>query len=228
MKGLRGQQGFTIVETIIVLAVVGVLFVATALSVQGSINTNKQKDSISQLESGLRNILNDVTNGKYSSNGSLTCNVNGGKISDAKVTQGVSNLGQGNGKNCVYAGKQITFNSNSYDVVSYATLDTDPNALLDSMPVDGSSVSIGYINGMTLKSAQKKFYILNKSYGSSVTSNFSSGAQDVSFYGAPLTVSPLNANITVCFNNSAAVSSLTIGANNTLSTNLKEIDGTIC
>ena len=67
MNAIFRQKGFTVVETLIVLAVVGVIFVATAISVQGDINQNRQKDSLAQLTSGIQNILNDVSNGKYNS-----------------------------------------------------------------------------------------------------------------------------------------------------------------
>jgi prepilin-type N-terminal cleavage/methylation domain-containing protein len=229
MKRVSGQQGFTIVETIVVLAVVGVLFVATALSVQGSINSNKQKDAIAQLESGLRSTLNDVTNGKYSSGGSLSCTTSATRITIASISQGTSNLGQGNGKSCVYAGKKITFNKKSYSVVSFATLDTDSNALKDAVQVVGSTVTTNYIGGMTLKSVSKTFYILNQSYGSSLSGSFASGTQDVSFYTSLSPNSKVSSDITVCFTNTSVISSLVIGANNSLSTNLVEQNaGTVC
>jgi prepilin-type N-terminal cleavage/methylation domain-containing protein len=229
MKRVSGQQGFTIVETIVVLAVVGVLFVATALSVQGSINSNKQKDAIAQLESGLRSTLNDVTNGKYSSGGTLLCDVSATQIIRASISQGTSNLGQGNGKSCVYAGKRIIFSSNSYSVESYATLDTDTNALAHAILVQGSKITTNYINGMKLKSISKDFYIANQSYGSSLSGSFASGTQDVSFYTSLSPTSKVSSDITVCFTNTSVISSLVIGANNSLSTNLVEqYAGTVC
>jgi len=221
MNAIFRQKGFTVVETLIVLAVVGVIFVATAISVQGDINQNRQKDSLAQLTSGIQNILNDVSNGKYNSSNKLACTISGSKIATASISTGSSSFGTGSSNSCVYAGKQVQFYSNYYTVVTYATLDSDVSAIADAIQVSGSDVTVKYVGGITLESSKppsiNPFYIFNKNYAASAST---SGNQDVSFYSSLSSGGQLTSNIKVCLVNGGVKSSIIIGSDTTLTNKL--------
>jgi type II secretory pathway pseudopilin PulG len=57
------SRGFTIVETLIVLAVTGMMFLSTSLLVRGQIERNRYQDSMRQLQQLVQNTINDVGNG---------------------------------------------------------------------------------------------------------------------------------------------------------------------
>jgi len=62
------SRGFTIVETLIVLGVTGMMFLSTSLLVQGQIERNRYQDSMRQLQQLVQNTINDVANGYMTSN----------------------------------------------------------------------------------------------------------------------------------------------------------------
>ena len=62
------SRGFTIVETLIVLGVTGMMFLSTSLLVQGQIERSRYQDSMRQLQQLVQNTINDTANGNLSAN----------------------------------------------------------------------------------------------------------------------------------------------------------------
>lgn len=62
------SRGFTIVETLIVLGVTGMMFLSTSMLVRGQIERNRYQDSMRQLQQLVQNTINDTANGNLSAN----------------------------------------------------------------------------------------------------------------------------------------------------------------
>jgi len=88
------KKGFTVVETLIVLAVTGSLFLSTSLLVRGQTEKYRYRDSMILLQQIVQNSIGDVQNGNISAGTSI---VNGCTGTD------------GTSSDCVIAGKKITF-----------------------------------------------------------------------------------------------------------------------
>jgi prepilin-type N-terminal cleavage/methylation domain-containing protein len=65
MKLIKNQKGYTIVETLIVLAVTGVLFLTTTLLIQGQVEKNRYQDSMRQAQQTLQAAVKDTENGYF-------------------------------------------------------------------------------------------------------------------------------------------------------------------
>lgn len=63
MLSNKKQTGFTVVETLIVVAVTGMLFMSTSLLIRGKVAATSYQDSMRQLQQMVQNTINDVENG---------------------------------------------------------------------------------------------------------------------------------------------------------------------
>ena len=61
------KKGFTVVETLIVIAITGVLFISTSLLIRGQIERYRYQDSMQQLQQLVQTTINDVDNGYFAS-----------------------------------------------------------------------------------------------------------------------------------------------------------------
>jgi len=227
------ESGFTIVETLIVLAVVGTLAVSIIASMSGRIATNREQDGVAQLDSKLRTLVQDVTNGKYSQ-GNLTCSKDNLGVYSAVNASGTSTFGTGvitnpvdSRDDCVYAGKKISFYDTYYQVDTLATIEGPGVTELtpNTTPiVTNDQVKYTFPAAMKLKNTPipVSFYIFNaNNYNASTLPNFTTGTQNVVF--APNISNPLSSlpsNISLCFYNSNVMSSFAINSNNTITTKL--------
>jgi len=94
MKLTKNQNGYTIVETLIVLAVTGMLFLTTTLLIQGQVEKNRYQDSMRQAQQVLQAAVKDTENGYFpGANGTNSnvvfagkrisyCGGNGGGVTD--------------------------------------------------------------------------------------------------------------------------------------------------
>jgi len=235
MKEAAISGGFTIVETLIVLAVVGALAVSTITMVSGRVAVNRQNDALFQLESGLRSSFNDVANGKYQSN-NYTC-AQGSTLTLG--TGGTGGFGTGGGSasvTCDYAGKQFTFGTNSYSVDSLITNEATP-LFLDTTTTTpaAATVTVNYPNSMalakTLPSSPQYVYIINTIYPNAAvnTNGFTSGQQNIelanTLYSKIDGRSPalLTNGLRLCFTDgSYSKASIFIGSDGTLSSSTND------
>ena len=235
MKVAAISGGFTIVETLIVLAVVGVLTISTITMISGRVAVNRQNDALFQLESGLRSSFNDVANGKYQSN-NYTC-AQGSTLTLG--TGGTGGFGTGCGSasvTCDYAGKQFTFGTNSYSVDSLITNEATP-LFLDTTTTTpaAATVTVNYPNSMalakTLPSSPQYVYIINTIYPNAAvnTNGFTSGQQNIelanTLYSKIDGRSPalLTNGLRLCFTDgSYSKASIFIGSDGTLSSSTND------
>ena len=116
--GVRlSAQGFTIVETLIVLAVTSTLFLAAALLVNGKQSKTNFQVGIRTIQQRFQQIINETVSGYYPDNGNFSCRALGGpplSIGSASPS------GQGTNQDCIFVGKTLVVGGVSYSVYPLA------------------------------------------------------------------------------------------------------------
>ena len=202
------KAGFTVVETLIVLAVSGVLFISVAALISGQLNRFRTRDAVFNLESSVRDVLNDVATGYYPEIGQkVTCNdIIGGED-------------RGQSTQCVLAGKQIEFTTNEMKitpVVASKSLSNTPTTTSQLTPLYKLTETKAYQWGIYPKNVPPDpapvFYVINKNYNTDNGTNVS-GGQSVGIYGVSGTnLVPITGSAgKVCFVNGGQDSSITLG-----------------
>jgi prepilin-type N-terminal cleavage/methylation domain-containing protein len=102
--GKRPVSGYTIIEVMIVLAVSGVMFLIAASFINGKQARTAFTAGVNQMASNLQDIIEQVTDGKYSDI-PLSCSFIGGSLT---FPVGTTNL-QGTNADCVFLGKIFHF-----------------------------------------------------------------------------------------------------------------------
>lgn len=102
MLYLKKQKGFTIVETMIVLGVTGVLFVSVSLLISGQTERYRYRDSMYRLQQQVQAQINDVQSGQF-----------------------YTAAAGGNSSDTVYLGKKVLFCTKDAD--TNACVGTKPN-----------------------------------------------------------------------------------------------------
>lgn len=96
------NSGYTIVETLIFLAVSGLLFVSAMLVVSGQQGKVEFRNAVRDFEFKLNDIAQNVGNGYYSNPGSIGCSANPtGQVNLA----GTGNIGENRG--CIFVGRVV-------------------------------------------------------------------------------------------------------------------------
>lgn len=109
MRAHTKTAGFTIVETMIVLAVTGLLFVTIAASMSGRQAKAEFQTASGDIRDSLQQIIGEVQTGYYPNNGTFTCSDSGGQINIQPNMGGGGQ--QGTNQGCVFIGKVIQFDS---------------------------------------------------------------------------------------------------------------------
>lgn len=102
--GKHKAAGFTIVETMIVLAVTGVMFLSVVLLISGKQNNTEFQQAINAVVTQLQQTTREVSIGYYPDVNNIKCTANG-KLNfvNGTTTQ------QGTSQGCVFLGKVIQF-----------------------------------------------------------------------------------------------------------------------
>lgn len=114
----QSTQGFTIVETMIVLAVTGAMFVVAALAISGRQNRTDFQIGSRNLQIAIQGVINETSSGYYPNNGDFTCSAGSGH--NVKITSSGSGSAQGQSTNCVFGGKVLAFARNTADYSTYS------------------------------------------------------------------------------------------------------------
>lgn len=120
--GLEGEsKGYTVLEVIIFLAVSGFMFLIAASFISGKQASAEFRQGVTDLNTQLNAIINDVGNGYYPSNNDFSCSagLNGPPVIN---TSQASAKNQGENKGCVFLGKVVQFGTaanNGSDQTSY-------------------------------------------------------------------------------------------------------------
>lgn len=105
MKGGYSAKGFTIVETLIVLAVSATMLLAVISMISGQQGKSQFQQAINNVAQQLQQSIDDVANGYYPTN-NISCSASGG----VPVIIGI-NSGLGSNQDCVLVGKVIQFDA---------------------------------------------------------------------------------------------------------------------
>lgn len=110
--------GYTIVETLIFLAVSASMFLMALNLIRGQQNKTEFTNSVREMETRLVDLTNNMSTGYYHSPANFTCSLDGSgkpKFDTATFTE------QGANKDCILVGTVIKFNSDdSYDQYTMA------------------------------------------------------------------------------------------------------------
>lgn len=110
------EEGFSIVEVMIVLAVTGALFVSAAIAISGRTNKTQFQQSINQITDQIRGTINEVSVGYYANMGNFGCSSDGSTLT---IKAGAAEQGTNSG--CVFLGKAIQFGVPGTDPQQYVT-----------------------------------------------------------------------------------------------------------
>ncbi|GAC1390681.1 MAG: hypothetical protein NVSMB46_00970 [Candidatus Saccharimonadales bacterium] len=111
MNGGKMPQGFTIVETLIFLAISGALLLTAMLLISGKQNQTEFTQAIHDTDSQLQDIITHVSRGYYASTSNLfTCQDNGTPLNPPTFSPGVNDRGSNSG--CTFIGEVIQFSPN--------------------------------------------------------------------------------------------------------------------
>jgi len=111
----RTDGGFTIIETMIVLTVSTVLFMAAVILVAGQQRKVEFSQAIRDIQSNIQKTINEVNTGYYPNNG-LSCSVSAGTL---VLAAGATNQGSNTG--CIFLGKALQFGVTGTDPQQYVT-----------------------------------------------------------------------------------------------------------
>lgn len=121
MKRVVNPAGYTIVETIIFLAVSALLFVSASILISGRQRKTQFAVTVRDFSSKVKSVYGNVASGYYNSSGQVTCTVSGGAIS----TLSSGGNDQGTNSDCVYLGQVLVSpqsGTNDFKIVSLVGL----------------------------------------------------------------------------------------------------------
>lgn len=124
------KAGFTIVETMIVLAVTGSMLLIAVAFVSGRQNQTEFQTGINDLQQQLQQFANQTASGQYTNDGSFGCDGTG-----SLVTLNASPTQQGSNKDCIFLGNIIQFGTGSSD---------DAKSTIGVIPIVGKQ----FVNGL--------------------------------------------------------------------------------
>lgn len=117
---VQSTRGFTVVETLIVLAVTSGLFILTAVAINGKQQKTDFQVGSRNLQQQFQQIINEAATGYYPSNTSFQCTVGIG--ANLQLTGGSNN--QGENRDCTFIGKALVVggaqHADNYSVFSLA------------------------------------------------------------------------------------------------------------
>lgn len=203
----KNSFGFTIVETLIVLAVTSALFVSTSLLVSGQISRQQYKNGMNQTQTVIKSSINEVQTGYFPDISVLTT-VNCGGVDYSISSSGLSD-------NCILVGKRLTFDATDFKIDTLVDAKTATGPSAATSVVSGIQQTVPYPNNMQLSTATPGPVTINVVYAT--YPNTISG--NVGTFGVEQRASNWalinNGNTKkICFTDGARKGSVTFGVNN--------------
>lgn len=209
----KKQNGYTIVETFIVLGVTAVMFTATVLLVNGQIARYRFKDATYNAQQRVQGVLNDVQTGYFDLVNNVAATCNSGSNS------------QPGDSNCVYVGKRIVISASgqlsAYPLIANITAGSPigQSYVTSVTPLAGQQITLpaglDYSNGEVL--------VLYTNYPNTAALTSTGGAQSTGIFGVDGTNKivqlPSEGRI-ICMKDGAKRAMLRIGANSSMSVEL--------
>jgi type II secretory pathway pseudopilin PulG len=101
----KASQGFTIVETMIVLAVTGLMFISAVILIGGRTARTQFTTASNDLKQQLEQVINETASGYFPSQGNFSCTAGAGGA--PTLANGSQNQGTNGG--CIFLGKVVQF-----------------------------------------------------------------------------------------------------------------------
>lgn len=110
----KSQSGFTMVETLVVLAVTGALFAGAIVFVSGKQRNTEFAQAVGEVKSQVQQSINEVSSGYYANNGRVKCSIFSSKprIIDSPTPHGSN-------EDCIFMGKVLQFKVQSTTPEAY-------------------------------------------------------------------------------------------------------------
>ena len=211
MRAQKTQSGYTIIETLIVLAVTAAMFVVTVILVSGQIARYQFRGGVLNSQQSVQSVLNDVQTGYFNLADSTSAACNSGSNSEPGDSD------------CVYIGKRIAI-SNSGALKAYPLIaDIDTGSPI-GQPVAGLteintpettqlSGSLDYSNP-----SAGDVYVLYTNYPNGSSTTFNGGAQAVGIFGRDSSgnIGILSTGKLICMQNGTRKAVMKIGVNGAL------------
>jgi type II secretory pathway pseudopilin PulG len=149
---MRATGGFTIVETLIVLAVTGLLFASAVILINGRQSKTEFQTGINNTQQQIQQIINETSSGYFPDSNNFKCAA--GAIGQPVITAG-SGTGQGTNSGCVFLGKVMQFapagSTDSYALHTVAG-NKSGQTIATASPVDVFNIlsSTKFENGLTV------------------------------------------------------------------------------
>lgn len=203
------NKGFTIVETLIVLAITALLFLATSFLVRGQIQRQQYKLGINEQLSLLRDTANDVQTGYYPDVLNLT------NVVCAGTASSVNSSNQGQNGDCILVGKRITFNQTNMTIDTLVDGKSKTGPSGSTTTVSTIKQTVPYPNSMTVTSPVPKVVnIMYATYPALATTK-SGSLGVVQLDGTYATINDAN-QTKICFTDGKKKGSITFGYKDSL------------
>lgn len=115
--GKKPQLGFTIVETLIFLAVSAVIFLSAVILIAGKTNQTEFTQATQDVQSQVQGIINNIANGYYPNENNFNC-IATGSPQHLQISTLTAN-GQGTNAGCLFVGKVVQFGVHGSDPEQY-------------------------------------------------------------------------------------------------------------
>jgi type II secretory pathway pseudopilin PulG len=136
--GSREASGFTITETLIVLAVTGVLFLSAVILINGRQGKTQFQTAIITLQQQIQQVANETLNGYYPRDTSFTCVR--GSSAPPTLTTAASTDRQGQNAGCIFMGKVLQFGVQGTNPQTYAVMPMVGNRMDTTNAVEASTL----------------------------------------------------------------------------------------
>lgn len=131
---VKRQGGFTIIETMIVMAVTGFMLFAALTMISGQQNRVEFSQSVQDIQTVIQQTMNEVNAGFYPSSDNLVCTATGSGLILARGSRP-----QGTNSGCIFIGKVMQFgvngtNGEDFIIHSVAAKQANDGTLADARP----------------------------------------------------------------------------------------------
>ena len=148
-------SGYTIVETMVFLAVSGALFLSAMLLINGQQRKTEFSTSVRDFDSKLQSVMGNVASGYYNNAGNISCTA-----SATGPVPAVGGTSQGQSAGCTFIGQFIDLTTAPFDkfiITSYAGLrlkagtTEEVQNLVDAQPQPIGAEDYNLLGGVTAK-----------------------------------------------------------------------------
>jgi type II secretory pathway pseudopilin PulG len=209
----KKQNGYTIVETMIVLAVTGTMLTATVILVSGQISRYRFKEATFNSKQAIQGAINDVQAGYFDTT-KEAISIDTSCVEKSNTIAGDSE--------CFYVGKEIKIDTNGKMTITSLYLK-------DSNPPSSSNSPLALLSGQTTQLpggvdyGTGTFFVMFRNYPDTTTGgNFVGGAQSVGVYATKEDItSSSGLPVKVDLDDGSRKACLVIGRNNNLDVELE-------